>query len=180
MQTAGAIDRAQSSWASCRSAPDRVSLLELLAWASPFECRTWAIESAGGLGYLPAQQLGARGERVVDVPATLSARVRARLRAGRTRTTRTIPVLSLSPRSARRRSRRSGPKTTPACEHFVEPRDPRRPLRVVGASEFATSVILNEHVVMVLGPIMANEHLPHPHLPQRRLSSSSPRRPAAP
>ena len=51
-------------------------LPELLAWAAPFECRTWAIESAGGLGYLLAQQLVARGEHVVDVPATLSARVR--------------------------------------------------------------------------------------------------------
>jgi transposase len=49
---------------------------ELLAWAAPFEDRTWAIESAGGLGYLLAQQLVAYGERVVDVPATLSSRVR--------------------------------------------------------------------------------------------------------
>jgi transposase len=48
----------------------------LLAWAAPFEDRTWAIESAGGLGYLLAQQLVAHGEHVVDVPATLSSRVR--------------------------------------------------------------------------------------------------------
>ena len=42
------------------------------------ECaeRVWAIESAGGLGYLLAQQLLAAGETVVDVPATLAARVR--------------------------------------------------------------------------------------------------------
>jgi len=51
-------------------------LPELLAWAAPFACRKWAIESAGGLGYLLAQQLVARGEHVVDVPATLSSRVR--------------------------------------------------------------------------------------------------------
>jgi transposase len=49
---------------------------ELLAWAAPFGQRTWAIESAGGLGYLLAQQLIAQGEHVVDVPATLSSRVR--------------------------------------------------------------------------------------------------------
>ena len=49
---------------------------ELLAWAAPFGERTWAIESAGGLGYLLAQQLVAHGEHVVDVPATLSSRVR--------------------------------------------------------------------------------------------------------
>jgi transposase len=48
----------------------------LLAWAAPFEARTWAIESAGGLGYLLAQQLVAAGEDVVDVPATLASRVR--------------------------------------------------------------------------------------------------------
>jgi transposase len=49
---------------------------ELLAWAEPFKGRTWAIESAGGLGYLLAQQLVAAGETVVDVPATLASRVR--------------------------------------------------------------------------------------------------------
>jgi transposase len=49
---------------------------QLLEWAEPFEKRTWAIESAGGLGYLLAQQLVARGEEVFDVPATLASRVR--------------------------------------------------------------------------------------------------------
>jgi transposase len=48
----------------------------LLAWAAAFDIRTWAIESAGGLGYLLAQQLVAAGETVVDVPATLASRVR--------------------------------------------------------------------------------------------------------
>jgi transposase len=49
----------------------------LLAWAAPLgEERTWAIESAEGLGKLLAQQLLAAGEHVVDVPPTLAARVR--------------------------------------------------------------------------------------------------------
>jgi hypothetical protein len=48
----------------------------LWAWADPFEMRTWAIESAGGLGYLLAQQFVAAGETVIDVPATLASRVR--------------------------------------------------------------------------------------------------------
>ena len=48
----------------------------LLGWAEAFPDRQWAIESAGGLGYLLAQQLVAAGEDVVDVPPTLSARVR--------------------------------------------------------------------------------------------------------
>jgi len=49
---------------------------QLLTWAEPFEKRTWAIESVGGLGYLLAQQLVARGEDVLDVPATLASRIR--------------------------------------------------------------------------------------------------------
>jgi len=47
-----------------------------LAWAEPFSERTWAIESAGGLGYLLAQQLVDAGEHVLDVPPTLASRVR--------------------------------------------------------------------------------------------------------
>ena len=34
---------------------------QLRAWAAPFPDRVWAIESARGLGYLLAQQLGGRG-----------------------------------------------------------------------------------------------------------------------
>ncbi len=49
---------------------------QLVSWAEPFEKRTWAIESAAGLGYLLAQQLVARGEEVLDVPATLASRIR--------------------------------------------------------------------------------------------------------
>jgi transposase len=47
-----------------------------MSWAECFEKRTWAIESSGGLGYLLAQQLVARGEEVLDVPATLASRIR--------------------------------------------------------------------------------------------------------
>jgi transposase len=48
----------------------------LLAWAAAWPQRTWAIEGAGGLGHLLAQQLVAAGELVVDVPPKLAARVR--------------------------------------------------------------------------------------------------------
>lgn len=48
---------------------------QLLAWAPPGE-RMWAIENANGLGRLLAQQLVARGETVVDVPAALACRAR--------------------------------------------------------------------------------------------------------
>jgi transposase len=57
---------------------------ELLAWADQLDDvkRTWAIESAGGLGYLLSQQLLAAGEHVVDIPAMLASRVRV-LSSGR-------------------------------------------------------------------------------------------------
>src|SRR5690348_6269958 len=48
----------------------------LLAWAAAWPQRTWAVEGAGGLGHLLAQQLLAAGERVLDVPPKLGARVR--------------------------------------------------------------------------------------------------------
>jgi hypothetical protein len=59
-----------------RATPTQVP--ELLEWAKRLDGgdRMWAIESAGGLGYLLAQQLLAAGEHVVDIPATLAARVR--------------------------------------------------------------------------------------------------------
>ena len=70
---------------------------QLLAWAEPLGPRTWAIESANGLGYLLSQQLVAAGETVarrarhVGVEDTGAGR-----RADRTRTTRTTPCRSRS------------------------------------------------------------------------------------
>jgi len=49
---------------------------KLLAWAEPLGPRTWAVESAGGMGYLLSQQLVSAGEDVLDVPATLASRIR--------------------------------------------------------------------------------------------------------
>jgi transposase len=49
---------------------------QLLAWAAAWPERTWAVEGAGGLGHLLAQQLVAAGERVLDVQPKLAARVR--------------------------------------------------------------------------------------------------------
>jgi transposase len=48
----------------------------LVAWASSWPDRAWAVEGAGGLGHLLAQQLLAAGERVLDVQPKLAARVR--------------------------------------------------------------------------------------------------------
>lgn len=75
--TAVAIGSDERPIAQLRVASDRSQLQQLLAWAKPLgEERTWAIESAAGLGRLLAQQLVTAGETVVDVPATLAARVR--------------------------------------------------------------------------------------------------------
>jgi len=74
--TAVAIDTAESELARLKVRATRRQAEELLGWAAQFEERTWAVESAGGLGYLLSEQLLAAGEDVVDVPATLAARVR--------------------------------------------------------------------------------------------------------
>jgi transposase len=75
--TAVAIDRQERPIARLQLTADRCQTERLLAWAAPLgEDRTWAVESAGGLGKLLAQQLLEAGEQVVDVPPTLSARVR--------------------------------------------------------------------------------------------------------
>jgi transposase len=74
--TAVAIDGSEEPLSSVKVRASRRQVDQLLSWAEPFEKRTWAIESAGGLGYLLAQQLVARGEDVLDVPPTLASRVR--------------------------------------------------------------------------------------------------------
>ena len=72
-----AIDGDEQAIARLEVRADHAQTQRLLAWAAPLgEERTWAIESAAGLGKLLSQQLLAAGEHVVDVPPTLSARVR--------------------------------------------------------------------------------------------------------
>lgn len=54
----------------------------LLAWAAQWPERRWAVEGAGGLGRHVAQWLLARGQSVVDVHASATARVRQLSRGG--------------------------------------------------------------------------------------------------
>src|SRR4029077_8388372 len=54
----------------------------LLTWAGRWPERRLAIENAGGLGRHLASWLPARGEEVVDVPTTATARVRQLSRGG--------------------------------------------------------------------------------------------------
>ena len=76
--TAVAVNRCEDVLSKRLVHAGSAQIAELIGWADGLDDkqRTWAIESAGGLGYLLAQQLLAAGERVVDIPAVLSARVR--------------------------------------------------------------------------------------------------------
>jgi transposase len=74
--TAVAIDADEVTLGEVTVRSDKHQLERLLKWAIEFPERSWAIESANGLGALLSQQLVAAGEAVFDVPPTLSARVR--------------------------------------------------------------------------------------------------------
>jgi len=74
--TAVAISAAEEPLGELRVRACAVQAERLLAWAAAWPQRTWAVEGAGGLGHLLAQQLLAAGERVLDVPPKLGARVR--------------------------------------------------------------------------------------------------------
>src|SRR5262249_4188629 len=75
-QTAVAIGAAEEPLGELRVRACVAQAERLLAWAAAWPQRTWAVEGAGGLGHLLAQQLLAAGERVLDVPPKLGARVR--------------------------------------------------------------------------------------------------------
>lgn len=74
--TAVALDDREGDLAEVKVRATRRQVEQLLGWAARFDKRVWAVESAGGMGYLLSQQLVAAGEEVLDVPATLAARVR--------------------------------------------------------------------------------------------------------
>jgi transposase len=74
--TAVALDESENPLGELRVRAAANQIERLVLWAAPFDERTWAIEGAGGLGYLLAQQLVAAGERVLDVQPKLAARVR--------------------------------------------------------------------------------------------------------
>jgi transposase len=82
--TAVAIDGSEMVLGEITVPADRYQTKKLVEWASELDGdgRRWAVEAAGGLGYLLSQQLVARGEQVVDVPAVLASRVRV-LSSGR-------------------------------------------------------------------------------------------------
>ena len=74
--TAVAIGTAEQVLGQVRVRACTAQAERLVAWAAAWTQRTWAVEGAGGLGHLLAQQLVAAGERVLDVQPKLAARVR--------------------------------------------------------------------------------------------------------
>src|SRR5450755_4316920 len=74
--TAVAIAAAEEPLGELRVRASATQAERLVAWAAAWPERTWAVEGAGGLGYLLAQQLVAAGELVLDVQPKLGAQVR--------------------------------------------------------------------------------------------------------
>jgi hypothetical protein len=74
--TAVAISAAEEALGELRVRACAAQAQRLLAWAQAWPQRAWAVEGAGGVGHLLAQQLLAAGERVLDVQPKLGARVR--------------------------------------------------------------------------------------------------------
>ena len=74
--TAVAISAAEEPLGELRVRACAAQAERLLAWAGAWPARIWAVEGAGGLGHLLDWQLLAAGERVLDVPPKLGARVR--------------------------------------------------------------------------------------------------------
>jgi transposase len=74
--TAVAISAAEEPLGELRVRASAAQAGRLLEWAAAWPERAWAVEGAGGMGYLLAQQLLAAGERVLDVQPKLGARVR--------------------------------------------------------------------------------------------------------
>jgi transposase len=72
--TAVALDEKGAALGELRVLADNSMLATLRAWAADWQQRVWAIEGAGGLGRLLAQQLP--GETVLDVPSALAAGAR--------------------------------------------------------------------------------------------------------
>ncbi|MCC8243086.1 IS110 family transposase [Saccharothrix luteola] len=82
--TAAALDHAtHGTLGTIRAEATLGDYRRLLAWARRWSERRWTVENARGLGRHLAQWLIARGETVVDVPPTATARIRELSRGGR-------------------------------------------------------------------------------------------------
>ena len=103
--TAVVISAAEEPLGELRVRASAAQAERLLAWAEAWPERTWAVEGAGGLGHLLAQQLVAAGERVLDVQPKLGARVRL-LATGASNKNDPNDALSVAVAALRSRTRR--------------------------------------------------------------------------
>jgi transposase len=103
--TAVAIGAAEEPLGKLRVRASASQAQRLVAWAAAWPERTWAVEGAGGLGHLLAQQLVAAGERVLDVQPKLGARVRL-LATGASNKNDPNDALSVAVAALRSRTRR--------------------------------------------------------------------------
>ena len=103
--TAVAISAAEEPLGDLRVRASAAQAGQLVAWAASWPERTWAVEGAGGLGHLLAQQLVAAGEQVLDVAPKLAARARL-LQAGDTNKNDPNDALSVAVAALRSRTRR--------------------------------------------------------------------------
>jgi transposase len=97
--TALAIDTAEVQLGTLQVRASAGQAGQLLGWAAAWPERTWAVEGAGGLGHLLAQELLAAGEHVLDVQPKLGSRVRL-LSSGKSAKNDRNDARSLAPPSA--------------------------------------------------------------------------------
>ena len=167
--TAVAIDAAEVPLGTLRVRACAGQAQQLVEWAAAWPERTWAVEGAGGLGHLLAQQLVAAGERVLDIQPKLGARVRLLSPGRRTRTTRTTRCRSPSRRCAR------GPPPVTADDHATVLQVWSRRHRDLGRANQAACRL---HAVLCeLVPGGVPEEITATRPPA---SSARPRRPARP
>lgn len=117
--TAVAIDESELKLDEVCVRADRRQLERLTTWATSFPDRSWAIESANGLGALLSQQLVGAGEEVFDVPPTLSARVRV-LASGKSQKNDPNDAFSVAVAALRSPGfdRWSQRTTSPSCDSY--------------------------------------------------------------
>ena len=70
------VDHQEKFLGSGRFTTDQAGYAAMRRYAKTWPTRVWAVEGANGTGRPLAQRLLEAGERVVDVPAKLAARVR--------------------------------------------------------------------------------------------------------
>jgi len=156
--TAVAIGAAEEPLGQVRIRASAAQAQRLLAWAEGWPQRTWAVEGAGGLGHLLARQLVAAGERVLDVPPKLGARVRL-LASGNTNKNdpddaRSVAVAAL---------RSAGCRQVSAEDHAAVLKVWAKRHRDLGRSR--TQVVCRLHAVLRAGP---RRHAQEDHRGARR------------